>query len=643
MPKLTTEEFIKKAREVHGDKYDYSKGEYVNAQTLVDIICPKHGEFMQRPSAHLRGAGCPKCGIQKNIEKATYSKGDFIRLAKKRHGDKYDYSKVNYIDYDTKVCIICPIHGEFWQAPSSHVQRSGFPACSGREKLTTESFIEKAKKVHGDKYDYSKVVYKNHMTKVCIICPKHGEFWQRPNGHLRGAGCLACGIEYRNSKLALTKEEFLKRSRKAHGNKYDYSEVNYVNSSTKVCIVCPIHGKFYQFPIDHYKGCGCPSCAGNKKLDEIGFYEGARHFHGDKYDYSKVVFKTSMEKVCIICPKHGEFWQTPYNHALKGYGCSKCGAEERGIQQIIPIDNILTEAKRYKTIKEFKDANPTMYALAKRKKLDLSFLDREHHLPYSYEDVMNLARKCKYVSEFERTFAGAYNKARIMGWLKDMTWFELPEMYKGDLNAKNHIVYVYEDTIGHAAYIGLTDNLKRRHREHVRNHKNGKNSKVYVHFHSKGLDIPAPKVLESNVTAMDSRELEDFWLQKYRHDGWTIINVAKTGRTSGSIGGFVRIWTVEAIKQEAAKYTTKAEFEKANPSAYAAALQKKIMKELSLLDVKPARLPVRNIETGEVFPSLSAASKKYNVSPDYIGYAAKGKRESYAGYHWEFVEDNKNR
>ena len=543
---------------------------------------------------------------------------EFIQKAQKVHGDRYDYSKVEYVNSKTKVCIICPEHGEFWQTPSSHIQKSGCPKCSGREKLTTDSFIEKAKVVHGNKYDYSKVKYKNHMTKVCIICPEHGEFWQRPNGHLRGAGCPTCGIEIRNNHLALTKEEFLSRSRQTHGDKYDYSEVEYVNSSTKVCIICPTHGKFYQLPIDHYKGRGCPACAGHKRLDEKGFYEGARFFHGDKYDYRKVIFKSSMEKVCIICPIHGEFWQSPLHHALKGHGCPKCGAEERGRKQIIPIREIINEAKKYVSIKDFKTANPSMYALAVKKKLDLSFLERKHHKPYSYEEVMNLARKCRYASEFERGYPGAYNKAREMGWLKDITWFEFPEMYNGDLNAKTHVVYAYEDLMGHAVYVGLTDNLPRRHREHARSHKNGKNSKVFEYFTSKGLEVPSPKILESNITALDSRELEDYWLRKYKEAGWTILNVAKTGKTSGSIGGFIRIWTIEAIKEEAAKYSTKAEFEKANPSAYAAALQKKIMKDLHLADVKPARLPVRNVETGEEYTTIQLPKWVYVFVVLYI-------------------------
>ena len=111
---------------------------------------------------------------------------EFIIKAKEVHGDKYDYSKVNYINVDTKVCIICPTHGEFLQMPSSHLNGRGCPRCSGNKKLTTEEFIIKAREINGDKYDYTKVEYVNNSTKVCIICPTHGEFWQTPNGHLSG-------------------------------------------------------------------------------------------------------------------------------------------------------------------------------------------------------------------------------------------------------------------------------------------------------------------------------------------------------------------------------------------------------------------------------------------------------------------------
>ena len=117
---------------------------------------------------------------------------EFIEKARKVHGDKYDYSKVDYKDALTKVTIICPKHGEFYQIPDNHLGGNGCPSCSGNKKLTTEEFIGKAREVHGDKYDYSKVDYVNYNTEVCIICPEHGEFYQTPDIHLRGISCPAC-------------------------------------------------------------------------------------------------------------------------------------------------------------------------------------------------------------------------------------------------------------------------------------------------------------------------------------------------------------------------------------------------------------------------------------------------------------------
>ena len=185
------------------------------------------------------------------------------------------------------------------------------------KKLTTKDFIEKAKSIHGDKYDYSKVEYNKSTEKVCVICSKHGEFWQEASSHLRGIGCPKCG-----GTKKLTKEDFILRAREIHGWKYDYSKVEYVNIITPVCIICPKHGEFWQRPNDHLLGKGCLSCSGNKKKTTDEFIEKAKSVHGDKYDYSKVDYKGAHKKVCIICPKHGEFWQTPDNHFR--FGCKKC-------------------------------------------------------------------------------------------------------------------------------------------------------------------------------------------------------------------------------------------------------------------------------------------------------------------------------
>ncbi len=334
-----SEEFIQKAKKVHGDKYDYSKVEYVDNVTNVCIICPEHGEFFQRPNNHLNGCGCPECGKIKISTKNTFDKNTFIQKAKKVHGDKYDYSKVEYINSNTKVCIICPEHGEFWQNPASHLRGNGCPKCgfkliSINNSLSQEEFIQKAKKVHGDKYDYSKVEYINNSTNVCIICPEHGEFFQRPSNHLNGCGCPKCAKIIQNSTPSKTTEQFIEEARKVHGDKYDYSKVEYINSNTKVCIICPTHGEFWQNPLVHLKGSGCPRCsilltASKKSKTTEQFIEEARKVHGDKYDYSKVEYINGTTEVCIICPTHGEFWQKPTVHLQSG--CPKCVNDSKKI------------------------------------------------------------------------------------------------------------------------------------------------------------------------------------------------------------------------------------------------------------------------------------------------------------------------
>ena len=263
----TTEEFIEKAKKIHGNRYDYSKTEYINTETKVCIICPIHGEFWQTPKAHLKGQGCPKCAKNRKM-----TQEDFIFRAKKIHGDKYDYSNVVFKTMMEKVCIICPIHGEFWQTPNDHLNgEKNCPKCAHRSyKKTTEEFIDAAKKIHGNKYDYSKVIYERKDKKVCIICPKHGEFWQSPHQHLNGQKCPICANEINGLKKRLTFEEFVRKAKKVHGDKYDYSLVNYKTTDDKVKIICPEHGEFLQSPHNHIgQKQGCPKCNKSHMEKEI--------------------------------------------------------------------------------------------------------------------------------------------------------------------------------------------------------------------------------------------------------------------------------------------------------------------------------------------------------------------------------------
>ncbi len=192
--KLTTEEFISRARNVHSDRYDYSEAVYTISHDKLRIRCPRHGAFFQIANDHLNGRGCPECG---NWNGRTSLK-DFIERSKRIHGDIYNYSLVNYRNSFSKVKIICPLHGKFFQTPYSHWRGSGCPKCrysspSSRRIKSSDQFIKEAKYIHGNLYDYSRIVYRSAKEKVQIFCPKHGEFQQTPINHLWNKhGCPKC-------------------------------------------------------------------------------------------------------------------------------------------------------------------------------------------------------------------------------------------------------------------------------------------------------------------------------------------------------------------------------------------------------------------------------------------------------------------
>lgn len=358
MKKYTTESFIEKSKKVHGEKYDYSKVEYVNSNTKVCIICPEHGEFYITPGNFLYGQGCRLCGIDERKNKRSCSYNDFIKKAIEVHGNKYDYSKVEYINCDTKICIVCPTHGEFYQTPYHHInEKNGCPKCANNVKYTNEEFIEKAKKIHGNKYDYSKLEYEGSLKKVCIICPEHGEFLQTATNHLHGSGCPKC--VGRNK----TTEEFVQELKNIHGYNYDYSLVRYNGVNNPVRLICKKHGEFITTPHNLICGSGCKACGCEKthekqRLTNEEFIKNSKLKHGNKYDYSKVEYINATTDVCIICPKHGEFYITPNAHtSSKNGGCPKCAESslERDIRVICENNNIeYISQKRFPWLKMLK-------------------------------------------------------------------------------------------------------------------------------------------------------------------------------------------------------------------------------------------------------------------------------------------------
>ena len=313
---LTTEDFIKKARQVWEDKYDYLKVVYKHSKEKVCIICPEHGEFWQIPNSHLSGYGCPKCA--NNIQ---YTTKEWVEKAKQKF-PQFDYSKVDYKGATKKVIITCSTHGDVIVTPNSFINSTyGCPKC-GREmqftpsKLTTEQFVQRGKEIHSDKYDYSQVNYINNATPVNIICPIHGSFLQVPNTHLQGSGCPKCANEQRGDKCRKTTEQFVREAAIIHNNYYDYSLVNYTGKDNKVTIICLKHGEFYQTPHNHLGGQGCPKCKRSKGEMIIEQY---LIKHNLKYETQKICFldqitrKTNKIVLDFLVIYNNRFYVIEYN------------------------------------------------------------------------------------------------------------------------------------------------------------------------------------------------------------------------------------------------------------------------------------------------------------------------------------------
>jgi|GEM_PF-2735875 len=275
--RLTKQEFVSLAQKIHGDRYDYSRVEYRQNKVKIKIICSEHGIFEQTPNDHLSGCGCFKCGKVKAGKSQSKSIADnFVSRAAAVHLDRYDYSLVQYRLGNVKVKIICPDHGIFEQTPTAHMGGNGCAICGDgkkgeiKSKFAADNFVSRSADIHSGRYDYSLVQYHRSGTKVKIICPEHGIFEQSPHHHLVGKGCYKCGkikAGRSQAKSVAARTEFVDRSQAKHGNKYDYSRSVYVSSVIKLEVICLEHGSFYITPSNHAtNGHGCPHCAGKAKL-----------------------------------------------------------------------------------------------------------------------------------------------------------------------------------------------------------------------------------------------------------------------------------------------------------------------------------------------------------------------------------------
>jgi len=364
--KLTTEQFIKKARTVHGDCYGYSRSNYNGNTINLEIECYVHGFFWQVPKVHLRGGGCSKCASKINSIKQTKSTEQFIKDARKVHGDRYGYDQLNYKKDCENVTIECYVHGLFEQIANGHLNGHGCASCSSNKHKSLEQFIKEARLIHGYRYDYSKSVYVNVHTPVEIICHVHGSFWQSPANHLNFQGCSKCADKEVSKKLRKSLEQFIKEARLIHGYRYDYSLSIYETTRTPVEIICHIHGSFWQTPSHHlHRHQGCPKCSKSGiKLQLPGICYYIKFFYNNMWLYKiGITNRTVKERLGninngmkIITLKVWEYDETKYallqeQQILKQYKgdlyrgnetkiLRRVGVSEIFLRDVLNLDNI---------------------------------------------------------------------------------------------------------------------------------------------------------------------------------------------------------------------------------------------------------------------------------------------------------------
>lgn len=263
------EDFVEKSKSIYGERFDYSLVQYINNHSKVRIRCRRHDlVFDVTPSNHKCGPGCPDCKKDAIKKSLTMTQHDFEELCNLAHGNEYIYGE--YKGMHKSVQIKCLVHGWFVQIANDHRHGSKCQQCaleSRKEKLrlSLDDYCSRADLIHNFKYQYTKMVYTTTRSNIAVICPSHGEFLINAGNHLMGQGCQACSKEIQSREAMLTAEEFVRRAKNIHGDKYDYGESEYLGAREVLIIRCRIHGEFRQIPNYHLSGNGCQKCANENK------------------------------------------------------------------------------------------------------------------------------------------------------------------------------------------------------------------------------------------------------------------------------------------------------------------------------------------------------------------------------------------
>jgi hypothetical protein len=248
---------------------------------------------------------------------------EFLSAARAQHGDKYDYSLVNYTNGDEQIpiiCLTCPGKPIFYQRAKTHIRGSSCKDCVNRNKTTTKkSFIKRAVEIHGNKYDYSLVNYVDATTKIEIICKVkgHPSFWQTPNKHTCKRGCPICGKLEGDRKQSSNTKAFIIKVKEIYGDTYDYSLVDYINNNTLIKIICKNgHGIFERKPSGHLNYKECPACFPSRSNISKGEKEWLNYINiSDECWQKKIYIGNDWYRpdaydttTNTICEYYGDYW-----------------------------------------------------------------------------------------------------------------------------------------------------------------------------------------------------------------------------------------------------------------------------------------------------------------------------------------------
>jgi hypothetical protein len=336
--RMSLTDFVARAKEFHGEAYDYRHAKYVNCDAPITIICPRHGAFEQTPYSHLVGSGCRLCAYDEQTRSRRLTTQEFIEKARQVHSDNYDYASTAYVDGKTPVAIVCRTHGTFLQIASSHLAGRGCPACGKERRVrrrtgSTAPFISKARAVHGDRYDYSRVEYAGSKSPVEIVCREHGAFRQAPNNHLNGSGCPYCAGKrvHAGNCLAVVNPDLASEWHPARNGVRTPRDVS-ASSHYQAWWRCP-SGHEWQATINSRRAregrdTGCPFC----KLSDVADCLAVTHpvlsqeWHPERNWYwtPRNLTADNHQAFWWRCRCGNEYEMVVSLRALLGLGCPRC-------------------------------------------------------------------------------------------------------------------------------------------------------------------------------------------------------------------------------------------------------------------------------------------------------------------------------